>query len=51
MNNLKEISEMLQAGKIKPRISNHYPLEKFADAYDELTSRKAMGKVILTMGE
>jgi len=49
MNNLKEISEMLQAGKIKPRISNHYPLEKFADAFDELTSRKAMGKVILTM--
>ena len=51
MNNLKEIGEMLQTGKIKPRISNHYPLEKFADAFDELTSRKAMGKVILTMGE
>ena len=49
MNNLKEIAEMLQAGKIKPRISNHYPLEKFADAFDELTTRKAMGKVILTM--
>jgi NADPH2:quinone reductase len=49
MNNLKEIGEMLQSGKIKPRISNHYPLERFADAFDELTSRKAMGKVILTM--
>jgi NADPH2:quinone reductase len=49
MNNLKEIGEMLQSGKIKPRISNHYPLEKFADAFDELTSRRAMGKVILTM--
>ena len=49
MNNLGEIAQMLQSGKIKPRISNHYPLEKFADAFDELTSRKAMGKVILTM--
>lgn len=51
MGNIAEIMQMLQSGKIKPRISNHYPLEKFADAFDELTSRKAMGKVILTMGE
>jgi len=51
MANLGEISKMLQNGKIKPRISNHYPLEKFADAFDELTSRKAMGKVILTMDD
>lgn len=50
MTNLGEISQMLQNEKIKPRISNHYPLEKFADAFDELTNRKAMGKVILTMG-
>ena len=51
MGNIAEIMQMLQKGEIKPRISNHYPLEKFADAFDELTSRKAMGKVILTMGE
>ena len=49
MANLAEISQMLQNGRITPRISNHYPLGKFADAFDELTSRKAMGKVILTM--
>ena len=49
MGNIAEIMQMLQSGKINPRISNHYPLEKFADAFDELTSRKAMGKVILTM--
>lgn len=51
MENIGEIMEMLQTGKIKPRISNHYPLEKFAEAFDELTSRKAMGKVILTMDD
>jgi len=47
--NIAEIMQMLQTGKIKPRISNHYLLEDFAEAFDELTSRKAMGKVILTM--
>ena len=36
--------------KIKPRISNTYPLEDFAKACDELTQRRAMGKVILTKG-
>ena len=49
MGNIGEIMGMLGKGQIKPRISNHYPLEKFAEAFDELTSRKAMGKVILTM--
>jgi NADPH2:quinone reductase len=49
MGNIAEIMQMLQTEKIKPRISNHYPLEDFAEAFDELTSRKAMGKVILTM--
>ncbi|GGX63379.1 NADPH:quinone oxidoreductase [Litorimonas cladophorae] len=49
MNNIGEIMGMLKTGKIKPRISNHYPLDDFANAFDELTSRKAMGKVILTM--
>jgi len=48
--NMGEILGMYKAGKIKPRISNTYPLEEFAKACDELTQRRAMGKVILTMG-
>ncbi|MDB2437260.1 NADPH:quinone oxidoreductase family protein [Hellea sp.] len=48
--NMGEILGMYKSGKIKPRISNTYPLEEFARACDELTQRRAMGKVILTMG-
>jgi len=48
--NMGEILGMYKSGKIKPRISNTYPLEEFAKACDELTQRRAMGKVILTMG-
>jgi NADPH2:quinone reductase len=48
--NMGEILGMYKSGKIKPRISGKYPLEEFAAACDELTQRRAMGKVILTMG-
>ena len=47
--NMGEILGMYKSGKIKPRISNSYPLEDFAKACDELTQRRAMGKVIITM--
>ena len=47
--NMGEILGMYKRGKIKPRISGKYPLEEFAKACDELTQRRAMGKVILTM--
>ncbi|MEP1230600.1 MAG: NADPH:quinone oxidoreductase family protein [Litorimonas sp.] len=47
--NIKEISDFYQGGQIKPRISAHYPLSDFAKAFDDLTHRRAMGKVILTM--
>lgn len=49
--NLKEITAMYQSGQIKPRISGHYPLGDFSKAFDELTQRRAMGKVILTMDD
>jgi len=47
--NMGEIIQMYKDGKIRPRISNHYPLEDFEKAFDELSGRRAMGKVILTM--
>jgi len=45
--NMGEIINMYKIGKIKPRISGKYPLEDFKSACDELTQRRAMGKVIL----
>jgi NADPH2:quinone reductase len=47
--NVKELFELYRAGKIKPYVSEHFPLEKAADAIVHLASRKAMGKVVVTM--
>ena len=36
-------------GKIRPAISRRYPLERSADAIIELASRKATGKIVITV--
>lgn len=46
---IRELFEFYRDGKIKPHVSNHYPLEKAADAIRELIDRKAQGKVVVTV--
>ena len=48
--NLRVLMEYYKAGTIKPHISGRFPLEKAADALNEMAGRKVMGKVILTTG-
>lgn len=48
--NVAEFLAMAADGRIKPRISASYPLEDFIKAYDDIAERRAMGKVVLTMG-
>jgi NADPH2:quinone reductase len=48
-DNLADLFRLYQAGKIKPHISNRYPLERAADAIKELSERRAMGKVVVTI--
>ena len=40
---------MYEAGKIKPFVSERFPLERAAEAIKHLASRKAMGKVVVTV--
>lgn len=47
--NVKELFDLYKAGKIRPHVSNSYPLEKAADAIRELQDRKAQGKVVVVM--
>jgi len=47
--NVKELLELYAAGKIKPFVSERFPLAKAAEAIKHLASRKAMGKVVVTM--
>ena len=48
--NLDDLMQMFNDGKIKPRISSRYPLEEAAKALREMSERKVKGKVILTTG-
>ena len=47
--NMGEVIQMYKDGRINPRVSDHFPVEDFEKAFDELSGRRAMGKVILTM--
>jgi len=47
--NCLELFSLFEAGKIKPHISQAYPMEQFADAMNEFVERKAVGKVVLEM--
>lgn len=47
--NIRELMELYVAGKIRPHVSERFPLAKAGDAIAWLGSRKAMGKVVVTM--
>jgi NADPH2:quinone reductase len=44
-----ELMDMYVAGKIKPYVSERFPLARGADAIKHLASRQAMGKVVVTI--
>jgi NADPH2:quinone reductase len=47
--NVAELLAMYAAGKIKPHVSEHFPLARAGEAISHLASRKAMGKVVVTV--
>jgi NADPH:quinone reductase len=47
--NLKDLMALYAAGKIKPYVSERFPLDRAGDSIDWLSARKAMGKVVVTM--
>jgi NADPH2:quinone reductase len=47
--NFDELLSWYAEGKLKPHISQCFPLEKSADAMNALLSRQATGKVVLTI--
>jgi NADPH2:quinone reductase len=47
----EELVGMLGAGKIKPFISETFPLERTADALRALMTRKAVGKIVVVTGK
>ncbi|MCU0990559.1 MAG: NADPH:quinone oxidoreductase family protein, partial [Xanthomonadales bacterium] len=47
--NMHELAAMVDAGTLRPRVTERYPLERFAEAFAAITGRRALGKVVLTM--
>jgi NADPH2:quinone reductase len=49
LQNMVELSAMIDQRRLVPRVTERYPLERFADAFAAITERRARGKVVLTM--
>jgi NADPH2:quinone reductase len=47
---LAALMAMYEAGRIRPRITAHFPLERAADAIRIVGERRALGKVVVTVG-
>jgi len=47
--NLIELLALYEAGKIRPLVSERFPLERGGEAIERLRSRQAVGKVVVTM--
>ena len=47
--NMAELSALVADGKLRPRVTQTYPLDRFADAFAAITERRAQGKIVLTM--
>jgi NADPH2:quinone reductase len=48
--NTRELIALYSQGKIRPRISARYPLSEAARAISDLAGRKAVGKIVVTIG-
>jgi NADPH2:quinone reductase len=47
--NVRELMDLYAAGKIRPYVSERFPLERAGEAISHLAARKAMGKVVVVM--
>lgn len=50
LQNMVELFALVEQGKLKPRVTESYPLDQYENAFAAITERRARGKVVLTMG-
>lgn len=49
--NMAELMQLYKDGKIRPRISRTFPLERANEAIQALSDRTAMGKIVVRVGD
>ncbi|HYC47841.1 MAG TPA: NADPH:quinone oxidoreductase family protein [Burkholderiales bacterium] len=47
IENMKQLTQLAAQGKLKPRISHRFPLEKAADALQAVIDREVIGKAVV----
>ena len=47
---MRELADWVHEGKLRPRISGVYPLERCAEALQRVMDRQVIGKIVLTTG-
>lgn len=50
MQNMMELFQLFNQGKVKPHVSEVFAFDDFKRAFDSLTGRHAIGKVVLKVG-
>ena len=50
ISNVREMAGLVSAGKLEPRVTEQYALDDYKEAFGAITGRRALGKVVLTMG-
>jgi NADPH:quinone reductase len=48
MDNVQELWDLFDQGKLNPQVTDSFPIEQYEDAFNCLIERRARGKVILT---
>jgi alcohol dehydrogenase len=46
---LSEVTNLVEAGRVKPLVDRTYPLEHIADAHGYSESGRARGKIVIDM--
>ena len=49
--NLAELMALYETGKLRPEVSQVYPLDRAAEGITALAERRALGKVVVTLGD
>ena len=49
--NMEVMLEMVRSGKLRPLVSKTYPLASYADAFDDMMSRRVVGKITIEVNK
>ena len=49
LRNMQELDAMVADGKLRPRVTQSFALDDFADAFRVITERRGLGKIVLTL--